>query len=827
MAGSAYDGPSNTEFMKAVFRDLPEGAAPVVVSIPGDIKKAAQQLWKGRPGDERAVAGLDDRSNNYFSLSAFRGGVRSRENFASLYVAGMDDVGTKSKLPTYAPAPSYRLRTSPGSEHWGYILKVPCSDFEKVKRFGAWLAYKGYTDRGTKDLYTRILRLPRGVNGKAEHGPHGFPHELLEWEPERRFDLEELAQGLGLDLSRDPPSAKPAANEPNFKAGPARTDAEVRESVLRSVKMRALWFDEGGAGGSEGDQSLLTGIARETRDAGQIERIYSQAPRADRVSSDGKCKWRDRPDYRERSIAKALAQVKDNPGGNLQEAAALVEEAVNKTGEDRDTRRLTSPEVVEALALLETQAPGDADFFRKEMKRLGVRLGTLDNEVKKARVAVTGQRDLSDKEAADAVLEHFGGRAQVAYARGQFLAYRKSLGIWQPLPDDEVKQAAQGVVPSHQITAAKLRSVLEVAKTSVFTNQPFDAASDKNSICCANGVLQFGRDGIKLMKHDPAFRHTSQVPVAWDALDECPAFDEFLASIFEGDEDADEKADFLRRAIGYSLTTSTDLEKFIFLYGPSSSNGKSTLLNLLAALVGKDNATSTNVRQLGERFAISELQGKLVCLIPEVQRGELLPDDKIKSMCSGDLITAERKGRDHFQFRPYATLWIASNSLPAMKDFSPALIEKRCVIVTMNRSFQARRDTGLLARLLNESPGIFAKCVRVYADALAAATPGTDVLGEPPSSVEAKRAWRQEADVVQWFSDECLMADVAGFVPAAELLKRWEQWLQANRVRKELSRKALTQGVLRVFSGARSGDGVRRGGLRGIAGVALVEDWED
>ncbi len=831
MAGPAFNGPSNTEFMAAIFPSLAEGAAPVVVSRAGNPKGGD---WTGQPYTAQGMEALDERNNNYFSLSAFYGGVRNGDNVAALHVAVVDDVGTKSKLPANGPKPSYRITTSPGNEQWGFMLKKPERDVEKVKRFGRWLAAKGYTDGGAKDLHTRLMRLPQGTNGKDKYGPQGFRQEVPEWEPSRVYeDLDELAQALRLDLTRDPPGSTPArpaaANAPMFKSGLALKDAEIIRRALSTAEGRDIW--EGGNGkcedGSAADQWLVTRIAGQTPDDEQVKRVYSQAPRADRKSSDGKRKWLERKDYPDRCIRNAREHLAENPGANVEEAATLVEAAINQTEEDKDTRRLTSPEVVEALALLETQAPGDADFFRKEMKRLGVRLGTLDNEVKKARAAVTGQRDLTDKEAADAVIEHFGGRKWVAYSKGQLWAYREALGIWQPVPDDEVKHVAQGVLPAHQITAAKVRSAAEVVKASVYTSEPFDATTDKNSICCANGVVQMGRDSIKLMPHDSKYRHTSQVPVSWDDAAQCPEFDKFLASIFDGDEDGDEKAEFLRRAIGYSLTTSTDLEKFVFLYGPSSSNGKSTLLNLLAALVGKDNATALSVRQLGERFAVAQLQGKLVCLIPEVQRGELLPDDKMKALCSGDMQTAERKGRDHFEFRPYATLWMASNSLPAMKDFSPALIEKRCVIVTMNRSFQASRDTGLGDRLSGELPGIFAKCVRAYAGALATVTPGTDVLGEPPSSVEAKQAWRQEADVVQWFCDECLVADIAGFVPAPELLQRWQQWQQANGVRKELSRKALTQGVLRVFPGARSGDGVRRGGLRGIAGVALVEDWKD
>jgi hypothetical protein len=63
---------------------------------------------------------------------------------------------------------------------------------------------------------TRNVRLPVGTNGKAVYGARGFRHRLLEWEPTRRFTMDELAAGYGIDLSAAP-KAKTITLRPDAK----------------------------------------------------------------------------------------------------------------------------------------------------------------------------------------------------------------------------------------------------------------------------------------------------------------------------------------------------------------------------------------------------------------------------------------------------------------------------------------------------------------------------------------------------------------------------------------------------------------------------------
>lgn len=173
--------------------------------------------------------------NNYFTISLFNddpadGRARRRKKlFRAAHVFVVDDVGTKTDPAAAAklPPPSWKLETSPGSFHWGYILAVPERDAPRVTALLDGVIAAGLCadrkDPGMKGV-TRYVRLPAGRNTKAKYGPGGFTCRLTEWHPERRFTIDELAAPWGIALprlgataaGRSRPTAKPSGRDALF-----------------------------------------------------------------------------------------------------------------------------------------------------------------------------------------------------------------------------------------------------------------------------------------------------------------------------------------------------------------------------------------------------------------------------------------------------------------------------------------------------------------------------------------------------------------------------------------------------------------------------------
>lgn len=106
----------------------------------------------------------------------------------------LDDVGTKSKVPTIEP--TWKCETSPNNQQWVYVFNL--DDQPKKGEFCAAItaiAEAGYTDGGATNA-VRNIRLPGSVNMKP--GRDGFVTKLLEFHPERTFSLEQILTALGV-----------------------------------------------------------------------------------------------------------------------------------------------------------------------------------------------------------------------------------------------------------------------------------------------------------------------------------------------------------------------------------------------------------------------------------------------------------------------------------------------------------------------------------------------------------------------------------------------------------------------------------------------------
>ncbi|WP_437804197.1 DUF5906 domain-containing protein [Sorangium sp. So ce693] len=89
------------------------------------------------------------------------------------------------------------------------------------------------------------------------------------------------------------------------------------------------------------------------------------------------------------------------------------------------------------------------------------------------------------------------------------------------------------------------------------------------------------------------------------------------------------------------------------LFG-EGGNGKSAGINLVRAMFPPEALASLPPQRWTERFALSAPEGKLANFVSETPSGERLEGGAFKAVVTGDPVTAERKHRDPFEFRPVA-----------------------------------------------------------------------------------------------------------------------------------------------------------------------------
>lgn len=168
--------------------------------------------------------------------------------------------------------------------------------------------------------------------------------------------------------------------------------------------------------------------------------------------------------------------------------------------------------------------------------------------------------------------------------------------------------------------------------------------------------------------------------------------DRFIDSLAGNDE---QTARAMREAIGVCMCSRRAVQQSLFLIGRAgygaggaASNGKSTYLNVIRALIGTDNVSSLDIATLGQRFQAAAVVGKLANLGDDIPDG-FLRDDELaifKKLVTGETIYTDVKGGAGFDFRPSATLMFSMNSMPRLADTTDGVF-RRLAFIPFRRKF--------------------------------------------------------------------------------------------------------------------------------------------
>lgn len=143
----------------------------------------------------------------------------------------------------------------------------------------------------------------------------------------------------------------------------------------------------------------------------------------------------------------------------------------------------------------------------------------------------------------------------------------------------------------------------------------------------------------------------------------------------------------LQECIGYCFFRRNELGKAFILTG-DKSNGKSTFLDVVKYILGDDNISVLDLKELGDRFSTSMMFNKLANIGDDIG-DDFLQGSQVsifKKIVTGNRIKAERKGQDPFEFNPYVKLLFSANDIPRMKDKTGAVL-RRLVIIPFNATF--------------------------------------------------------------------------------------------------------------------------------------------
>lgn len=222
--------------------------------------------------------------------------------------------------------------------------------------------------------------------------------------------------------------------------------------------------------------------------------------------------------------------------------------------------------------------------------------------------------------------------------------------------------------------------------------------SDANLIAFRNGVYDLSTD--TLLPFSPEYIITNMIPWDYNPSAYSELCDNTLNKI--SCQDAEIRA-LLEECIGYCFFRQNELSKSFFLTG-SGSNGKSTFLDMVRNVLGRQNYVSLDMDELSERFSTTTMFGKLANIGDDIS-DEFLQGKAIsqfKKIVSGNDIKAENKGQDAYFFKPTVKLLFSANEIPRMRNRGFSAIKRRLVIIPFNATFSKDDpdfDSGIVWKL--------------------------------------------------------------------------------------------------------------------------------
>jgi len=340
-------------------------------------------------------------------------------------------------------------------------------------------------------------------------------------------------------------------------------------------------------------------------------------------------------------------------------------------------------------------------------------------------------------------------------------------GVWIMGGDDEIRRRCRNLLGQRW-----RRSHVDGIVTDLAANEPFITdAQPTDWVNTTSGLLDW-RTGV-LEPHTPTVASTYQLSCPWNPTATCPTVDVWLEQVAPADA-----IDLIWEVIGTAIYGAQPFHRAIMLFGPGR-NGKSTLLRLIAALIGPAHISAVTLHALSEsRFASAELFGKVANISGDLDARSIGRTDIFKQAVGADPINAERKHGQPFTFTNRATMIFAANELPGSADLTEGFFSKWVVVpFTGLQLAPGDEDHTLEPRMHLELQGVLVKAVEGLRRAI-----DRGAYDRPASVADATANYQTNADPLRRFIDDEL--DVTGnhtdTLPHRAVYHRYKTWCDDN-----------------------------------------------
>lgn len=507
---------------------------------------------------------------------------------------------------------------------------------------------------------------------------------------------------------------------------------------------------------SSADLALMNMLAFWTnRNPSRMESLFSRSALGQRE------KWKQRPDYRARTIEVAL----------------------------------------------EGTSSGYGDSTRSTTTTSGAVEPTLD--------ATLARRPLTDLGNAERLVRRHGQDLRYCHPWGRWLVWdgrrwksddtgavmrlakktvRQMLREAATLEDDDKRKALTTWALGSE-KRDRLSAMIDLARSELgIPILPPEMDRDGWLFNCRNGTIDLRTGTIR--PHNRADAITKLCDVEYDPAATCPTWDSTLETFFERGDSIKtlELVDYWQRLAGCCIAGVIRDHVLPIAYG-SGSNGKSTVLNALIDTFGHDYAMKAPpdflMAKKGESHPtdMADLFGKRLVVAIETPQGRRLNETLVKEATGGDKIRARRMREDFWEFSPTHTLILATNHKPGIRGTDLGIWRRLRLVPFTVTMPDNRADKTVPERLRAEVAGILRWCVEGCREWQERG------LNSPPEVHEATKSYREEQDIVGAFISDCCIQGPQLRAKATTLYEAYSKWVESSGERMRMSQREFGQAL--------------------------------
>ena len=359
----------------------------------------------------------------------------------------------------------------------------------------------------------------------------------------------------------------------------------------------------------------------------------------------------------------------------------------------------------------------------------------------------------------------------------------KALSIYAVncLPDEDEKHKEQYLKYALTWTYSRTRNAIiqDSRDLNFISNEELDA--DDYVLNLQNCVLVFHEDKVEKHEHSADLLLSKIANAEYRPEARCERWEQFLDEVMQGDKD---KIHYLQKLFGTCLTGDVRLEKMWFLFGSTTRNGKSTMIERIADVLGDYSKTirpetlaiKNNPDSRTASPDVAKLAGTRLCVCSEIPKRMPLDVGLLKTLTGRDTIVARFLHQDEFQFVPKFKMICNTNFLPVVSD-NTIFKSDRVQVVSFDRHFEeAEQDKTLKDKLSTKEAlsGILNWMIEGW---IAFCREGLEV---PEAIKKSTTDYEASSDKLQNFINECLAEAEGKNISVKETYARYEKWCSEN-----------------------------------------------